>query len=89
MLFVAHNISSDDALCLQILADTHLKLHAFSLAEYNYVKIKMVNLNYLQSLIDQNVVDKCQVALEIIPSIENKPELTDQEKALITEIKVK
>lgn len=89
IIVVAHNISSDDALCLQILADTHLKLHAFTLAEFNYVKIKMVNMNYLQSLVDQNSLEKGQEALKTIPSIKNSSELTDEENARLTEIYAK
>lgn len=70
------------------LADTYLKLHAFTLAEYYYVKAKMVNLNYLQSLVDQNSMEKCQEALKHIPSFISK-ELTDQEKVILYEFYAK
>lgn len=79
--------NSEDELCFQLLADTHLKLHAFTLAEYCYTKIKIVNLNYLKSLVEQNTPEKTSMFLTLIDSDEVK--LTDDEKTQLTEIHIK
>lgn len=88
----AKNASSDgeDKLCLRLLAETHLKLHAFTLAEYYYTKINLKNVNYLHSLVQQKCKTKCQEAIASIPSIiENDSTLTDDEKEQLIEIHVK
>lgn len=83
---LANNISNDDAKCLQLLADTHLKLHAFTLAEYCYTKTtNFVSPNYLKSLVEQNDPVKSQEVLKLFPSIENDSELTAEEKNQLTE----
>lgn len=84
----AYNLRREDTLCQMKLADTYLKLRAFTSAEYYYVKIKTVNLNYLQSLVYQNSFTKCQEALEIISTFESE-HFTDQEKLLLNEIHAK
>lgn len=82
----ANNISNDDALCLRLLADTHRHMHAFTLAEYYYVKTKTVNLEHLQCLVEQQCNEKCQEAIAIIPTIESDATLTTEEKSLLIEI---
>lgn len=76
-------------MCLQQLADTHLKLHAFTLAEYCYIKIKAINLKYLQSLVEQNKTAKSTEALTAIPTVENEATLSDEEKIELTVILIK
>lgn len=78
--FIANNQSTDDVICLRLLADTHLKLHAFTLAEFCYTKTKTINLNYLQSLVEQNNAVKSQEALSAVATLENELTLTDEEK---------
>lgn len=77
-----------DELCLRFLADTQLKLHAFTLAEFCYVKSKTINLNYLQSLVNQNNATKCQEALAAVPTVDNEA-LTDNEKIELTVVMIK
>lgn len=89
ILFSANSILNEDAVCLRFLADTHLKLHAFTCAEYCYTKIKAVNLNYMRSLVEQNSQAKCLEALTIASKIENDSKLTDEERAQLTELIVK
>lgn len=86
----ANNISSDEVipLCLRLLADTHLKLHAFTLAEYHYVKIKVVNLNFVQSLIYQNCPIKSEEALTLLSFMQTTVEF-ESYKDLITELQAK
>lgn len=73
---------------MRLLADTHLKLHAFTLAEYCYAKSKTINLSYLQSLVHQNNATKCQEALAALPTVENEA-LTDVEKIELTVVLIK
>lgn len=86
----ANNVSNDDdKLCLSLLAETHLKLHAFTLAEYYYTKIKAMNVKYLESLVQQKCNTKCQEVIASMQIIENDSTLTDEEKQQLTEIHVK
>lgn len=73
-------------MCLRLLADTYLKLHAFTLAEYFYVKTKTINLNFVQSLIYQMNPAKSQEAISLISVIESESELSDNEKTLLIEL---
>lgn len=77
-----------DELCIRLLADTHHKLHAFTLAEYYYAKSKTINLSYLQSLVHQNNATKCEEALAALPTIENEA-LTDDERTELTVVLIK
>lgn len=80
----------DDALCLRLLAEVHLKLHAFTLAEYYFTRINQKGVNYLESLVQQKCATKCQEVIACIQSmIENGSTLTDEEKEHLTEIHVK
>lgn len=95
-LSTAKNIVFNDScyahiqvLCLRLLADVHLNLHAFTLAEYYYVKSNTMNLNFVQSLIYQNIPAKSQEAISLIPSIESNPELNDDDKTLLIEVVAK
>lgn len=65
----ANSNSNGFALCLSTLADTHLKLRAFTLAEYCYVASKTVNANYVQSLIEQENVAKRDEAKNVIAAL--------------------
>lgn len=88
----ANNASNDgdDKLCLRLLAETHLKLHAFTLAEYYFTKINVKNVNYLESLVQQKCSTKCQEAIASIQAmLEGDSTLTDEEKEQLTEIHVK
>lgn len=87
--FSANGILNEDIVCLRFLADTHLKLHAFTLAEYCYAKSKTVNLNYVRSLVEQNSQVKCLEALTIALKIENNNKQTDEERAQLTELIIK
>ncbi|XP_031639627.1 tetratricopeptide repeat protein 37-like, partial [Contarinia nasturtii] len=79
-----YRANSEEELCFRLLADTHLKLHAFTLAEYCYTKIKIVNLNYFQSLVEQNSSTKASL---FISSMEkDEIQLTADEKVKLTEI---
>lgn len=89
ILFLANNILNTDVMCLQFLANTHLKLHAFTLAEYCYTKINLVNVNYLRSLVEQGSQGKSQGALAIAPQIESDSKLSDDERAQLTEMIIK
>lgn len=86
----ANNVSNDeDKLCLRLLADTHLKLHAFTLAEYYYTKIKAMNVKYLKSLVQQKCTTKCQEVIASISMVENDSTLSDDEKQQLIEIHAK
>lgn len=74
---------------MRLLADTHLKLHAFTLAEFCYTKTKTINLNYLQSLVEQNNAVKSQEALSAVATLENELTLTDEEKIELKVILIK
>lgn len=76
-------------MCMRLLADTHLKLHSFTLAEYYYIKTKTIKLKYLQSLVEQNNAAKSQEALTAITTFENESTLTDEEKIELTVILIK
>lgn len=93
ILFVPVNNASndgDDKLCLRLLAETHLKLHAFTLAEYYFTKINAKNVNYLESLVQQKCTTKCQEVIASIQSLtENGSPLTDGEKEQLTTIHAK
>lgn len=58
-------------MCLKTLADTHLKLHAFTLAEYCYVASKIMDLNLVKCLIEQINPVKCKEALILINAMYN------------------
>lgn len=88
--FSANNVSGDDdKLCLRLLAETHRKLHAFTSAEYYYTKIKTMNVNYMECLVQQKCHIKCQEIIKLIPSIEKDATLTDEEKQQLAVIRVK
>lgn len=73
--------------CFQLLGDTHLKLHAFTLAEYSYTKSSnSASLNYLKSLVEQNNSVKSQEVLKLAPSIENESNFSEEEKNQFTEL---
>lgn len=69
------------ALCLKTLADTHLKLHAFTLAEYCYTASKTLNVNYIRSLIEQDNQAKSNEAKLAIKSLSN--DLKNSEKTIL------
>lgn len=83
---LANNISNDDPLCWRLLADCHLKLCAFTLAEYYYRKAQRLRMNFLESLIEQNSPDKCEEVLQMIPSFESDTSLTELEKTSLIQI---
>lgn len=60
---LANSNSAFNAACLKTLADTHLKLHAFTLAEYCYVTSKTENIDLVRCLVEQRNPIKCKEAL--------------------------
>lgn len=87
---LANNVSNgDDELCLRLLAQTHLKLHAFTLAEYYYSKLKAINVNYLECLVEQKCSTKCQEVISSVSKIENDSTLTEEDCCWLIEIRVK
>lgn len=89
IVFNDNGYAQIQVLCLRLLADVHLNLHAFTLAEYYYVKSNTVNLNFVQSLIYQNIPTKSQEAISLIPTIESNSELNDDDKTLLIEVVAK
>lgn len=81
--------TEDDNLCLTLLAETHLKLRAFTLAEYYYTKIKAMNVKYLESMVQQKSTTKCQEVIALTSVVKNDSTLTDEEKQQLIEIHVK
>lgn len=89
IVFNDNGYAQIQVLCLRLLADVHLNLHAFTLAEYYYVKSNTVNLNFVQSLIYQNIPAKSQEAISLIPTVESNSELNDDDKTLLIEVVAK
>lgn len=79
----------DNNLCLRLLGDTHLKLHAYTLAEYCYWTSRTVNLNYLISLVEQNVESKCKDAIALIPKVNNNAALIESNRNSLAETFIK
>lgn len=65
----ANNVSSMNVLCLKTLAATHFQLGAYTLAEYYYSHIKCVNVEYIQSLVEQQNEKKSLQALDLVPQV--------------------
>lgn len=65
---------------MKTLADVHLKLRAFTLAEYCYTRSGTRNADLSKCLIEQNNLAKCVEALKLIDEIE--PQATDEEEKL-------
>lgn len=89
IVFNDNGYAQIQVLCLRLLADVHLNLHAFTLAEYYYVKSNTVNLNFVQSLIYQNIPAKSQEAISLIQTVESNSELNDDDKTLLIEVVAK
>lgn len=74
-------------LVLRMLADTHLKLHAYTLAEYCYTASGSNTINAIKCLAEQNKPEKWEEAVKRIN--EFLPNASDSEKDLLMEPLVK
>lgn len=73
--------------CLKALGDTHLKLHAFTLAEYCYVKSKTENIDLVRCLVEQRNPKKCKEALCLTGLMHSTDD--DQTEAELIELEAK
>lgn len=74
-------------LCLRVLGDTHLKLHAYTLAEYCYKASGTNTHNAIKCLVEQNKAEKWEEAFKTINRL--LPNATDNEKDLLLEPLIK
>lgn len=83
----ANTNSAFNAACLKALAHTHLKLHAFTLAEYCYVTSKTENIDLVRCLVEQRNPLKCKEALWLTGVMESTA--GDEVKAELIELEAK
>lgn len=84
---LANSNSTFNAACLKTLADTHLKLHAFTLAEYCYVTSKTENIDRVRCLVEQRIPTKSKEALWLSGAMYSTVE--DDTKAELIELEAK
>lgn len=78
---LANSSSVFSVLCLKTLAATHFKLRAFTLAEYCFARCKVVNVTFIQSLIEQENENKSKEAISLANSVLNN--LSGDEKHVL------
>lgn len=87
---LANSNSAFNTTCLKALGDTHLKLHAFTLAEYCYVTSKTESIYLARCLVEQRNPTKCEEALRITSVLHSttdnaaKEELTELEAKYVS-----
>lgn len=86
-MILANTNSTFNAACMKALADTHLKLHAFTLAEYCYVTSKTENIDLVRCLVEQRNPLKCKEALWLTGVMEST--VGDEMKAELIELEAK
>lgn len=84
---LANSNSAINVACLKALGDTHLKLHAFTLAEYCYVKSKTENTDLVRCLVEQRNPKKCKEALRLTGVMHST--VDDDTKAELIELEAK
>lgn len=60
-----NHISKLNVLCIRMLAKTHYKLGAFTLAEHFYSHVNCVSVELISSLVEQKSKKKCERVLEL------------------------
>lgn len=86
-IIAANSNSTCFVLVLRLLGDTHLRLHAFALAEYCYTASGSNTINAIKCLAEQSKPEKWEAAVKCIN--EYLPNASDSEKDLLMEPFVK